>query len=276
MKLKHNKKRNTAFLYETLIRGLTKAIVEKNKELKDELVSILKEHFEKNSLLYKELKLYKTLCETYDLEPHVAEKLVYEIKREHLNIDKKQLFNEQSVLIKKINTLLSRSSFSNFLPNYKSLATVYQIFNEETPIKKRVLLENALVKKMASKFGEGELGIKPIDNIVYKSFVNRFNSEYSPKLLEEQKKLLNRYVSSFVDNGIELKIFLNEEISRLRQVTETSLNLKDVLDDKTMVEKTKKVLDILESFKKSKIDKKLVMQVLKIQSLAKEIQSNGN
>ena len=154
MKLKHNKKRNTAFLYETLIRGLTKAIVEKNKELKDELVSILKEHFEKNSLLYKELKLYKTLCETYDLEPHVAEKLVYEIKREHLNIDKKQLFNEQSVLIKKINTLLSRSSFSNFLPNYKSLATVYQIFNEETPIKKRVLLENALVKKMASKFGE--------------------------------------------------------------------------------------------------------------------------
>ena len=51
MKLKHNKKRNTAFLYETLIRGLTKAIVEKNKELKDELVSILKEHFEKNSLL---------------------------------------------------------------------------------------------------------------------------------------------------------------------------------------------------------------------------------
>ena len=33
MKLKHNKKRNTAFLYEALVKELTKSIVHGNKEL---------------------------------------------------------------------------------------------------------------------------------------------------------------------------------------------------------------------------------------------------
>ena len=33
-KLKHNKKRNTAFLYEMLVRELTKSVVKKNEELK--------------------------------------------------------------------------------------------------------------------------------------------------------------------------------------------------------------------------------------------------
>ena len=34
MKMKHNKKRNTAFLYEVIIRELTKAIVEGDKNKK--------------------------------------------------------------------------------------------------------------------------------------------------------------------------------------------------------------------------------------------------
>ena len=57
MKLKHNKKRNTAFLYETLIKEMTKAVIEKNIELKNEIFSIIKESFQNNSNLYKELKL---------------------------------------------------------------------------------------------------------------------------------------------------------------------------------------------------------------------------
>ena len=34
MKLKHNKKRNTAFLYEILVRQLTKSIIDKNNDEK--------------------------------------------------------------------------------------------------------------------------------------------------------------------------------------------------------------------------------------------------
>ena len=41
----HNKKRNTAFLYECLIRELTKAIIKENKEQQRVVKSILKEFF---------------------------------------------------------------------------------------------------------------------------------------------------------------------------------------------------------------------------------------
>ena len=64
MKLKHNKKRNTAFLYETLMRELTKSILSKDANNKRSLIKIIKEHFGKDSILIKELRLYKTLYET--------------------------------------------------------------------------------------------------------------------------------------------------------------------------------------------------------------------
>ena len=40
-KQKHNKKRNTAFLYEALVREMTKAVVSKDKGRKDKVVDIL-------------------------------------------------------------------------------------------------------------------------------------------------------------------------------------------------------------------------------------------
>ena len=206
----------------------------------------------------------------------MAEKLIYEIRQEHSKLNEKKLFSEQSILIKKINSLLSKSVFSNFVPNYKSLATVYQIFNQETPVKKRVLLEHALIKKMSNKITDSELKIKPINSLVYKSFVSRFNSEYSSTLISEQKELLSKYISSFVDNGIELKMFLNEEISRLKDSIKESLSLEDIKQDTEMVSKTKKILETLDNFRKDRIDKNLIMKVLKIQNLAKEIENDGH
>ena len=41
MKLKHNKKRNTAFLYEVLIKEYTKAVVRKDNKLKRQPVTVL-------------------------------------------------------------------------------------------------------------------------------------------------------------------------------------------------------------------------------------------
>ena len=59
--MKHNKKRNTAFIYETLSRELTKAIVDKNDNKKKVVLAIIKEGFGNDTTLAKELTLYKTL-----------------------------------------------------------------------------------------------------------------------------------------------------------------------------------------------------------------------
>jgi len=76
---------------------------------------------------------------------------------------------------------------------------------------------------------------------------------------------------SFSDNGIDLKIFLNEEIPRLKRVVNSSFKMEVIKADDEMNNKTKQVLNLLEGFKNKKIDKDVVRQILKIQGLAREI-----
>ena len=140
-KTKHNKKRNTAFLYEALIRDLTKSVLEHNKGRKKVLVGILREHFQKDSLLARELELYKTISEAANLPIKIAERLLQEVKLERLRIDDDELFGEQTELIKIINKSLGKDVYTNFVPHYKSLATIAQLFSTSVPIKKRVILE---------------------------------------------------------------------------------------------------------------------------------------
>ena len=129
MKQKHNKKRNTAFLYEALARELTISILESNHERQKKATSILKEFFKKGEMLSDELGLYQNLTDVDSLSAHAADKLIQETRFLHSRLDKKQIFNEQTRLISKINKELSKDVFSYFVPNYKSLATIYQIFN---------------------------------------------------------------------------------------------------------------------------------------------------
>ena len=50
--MKHNKKRNTAFLYETVIKELTKSIVKKNNEKKYKLKRFFEICFELVELMF--------------------------------------------------------------------------------------------------------------------------------------------------------------------------------------------------------------------------------
>jgi hypothetical protein len=269
-KTKHNKKRNTAFLYEALVRDLTKSVLEHNKGRKKVLVDILKEHFKRDSLLARELELYKTISEATNLPTKIAERLLQEVKSERSKIDDDDLFGEQTSLIKKINKNLGKDVYTNFVPHYKSLATIAQLFSTSVPIKKRVILEEGLIKYISSE-GETET-MSTVDNVVYNSFVKRFNDSYTD-LYEEQKRLLGTYIGSFGDNGLHLKVYLNEEINRLKDFIAKSLDLEEINEDSIMVEKTKKVLGLLEGFKNKDIDAKMLKQVLKIQGLAKEMET---
>jgi hypothetical protein len=254
-------------LYEALIRDLTKSVLEHNKLRKEILVDILKEHFRKGSSLARELELYKTISEAANLPAKIAERLVQEVKLERSGIEEDELFQEQTKLIKKINKNLSKDVYTNFVPHYKSLATIAQLFSSSLSIKKRIILEESLIKQISST-SETE-SLPTVDNVVYKSFVKRFNDVYTD-LHEEQKKMLGTYITSFGDNGLHLKIYLNEEIGRLRNSIIRALEMKDVKDDETMIEKTKRVLSMLESFKDRDLDAKMLKQILKIQDLVRE------
>tara|TARA_Y100000592_G_scaffold29786_1_gene47501 strand:+ start:247 stop:1056 length:810 start_codon:yes stop_codon:yes gene_type:complete len=269
--MKHNKKRNTAFLYEALVKELTKASLRSDKSGQSIISSILKEHFNTNSILGKELELYQTIVSTSEVEADTAERILSEVKRVYHTLSPKEIYDEQSEVIGKVNKDLTKDIFRNFISNYKSLATINQMFSDKTPINKRIMLEKAVIEKMIMPKTKQQ-HMKPIDNITYKMFVNKFNEKYGDTLNENQKILLSRYVTLSPETAVEFKVYINEEISRLKSSIVNLQNKKEVLLDESLSNKNKQILDILESFKQQSINDNMIKTILKVQSLESEIE----
>ena len=89
--------------------------------------------------------------------------------------------------------------------------------------------------------------------------------------MEEQKTLLNKYVMSFINNGVEFKFYLNEEITRLKEKLNESVKISEIKEDKQMTEKMKMIIGYLENFNKQPLNKESLQQILKIQTLIQEI-----
>ncbi len=273
-KIKHNKKRNTIFLYEALVRELTRATVEKDQDRRETILSIVKEHFSNNTTMGREVRIYKNILETKDTKTTIAEKILSESKIEYSVLDKKQIFIEQSQMISKINKELSKGVFTTFVPNYKNLATLHQVFNNlDLSAKQRVLLEEEALQLMVEGTQEVEKKeLKHIDNLVFKSFVERFNNEYTG-LLEEQKTLLSRFIASGVGEDLEFQIYLNTEIGRLKEEVSVAKETKEFVEDNEMTEKADQVLGLLETFSQKPLEDGDLKKILKIQELAREIKN---
>ena len=273
-KVKHNKKRNTAFLYEALIREMTKAVVSRDGERKNKIANILKESFSSNKVLGKELSLYQALLDSSELDSVTAEKLLYQIREAYSELDSEEVYNAQSYVIDRINKEVGSSVYNNFVPNYKSIATVSQLFGADASaagIKRGVILEQKVLQTLTGKKLDTQpTEMKPIDNIVFRTFTGKFNEVYSEGLLSEQKELLNRYILSF-DSDTDIKIYLNEELSRLHSALKDALSSEEISSDKSMVESTSSVIKMIEEFRTQPIDKSFVEKVLKIQNLVHEI-----
>ena len=273
-KIKHNKKRNTIFLYEALVRELTKATVDKDQDRRETILSLVKEHFNKNTVMGREVRIYKNILETKDEKSSIAEKILSESKVEYSVLNKKKIFTEQSQMISKINKELSKDVFTTFVPNYKNLATLHQVFNNlDLSAKERVLLEEEVLSLMTEACKKSEKkDLKHIDNLVFKSFVERFNQEYGG-LLKEQKTLLSTFIASGVGNDLEFQIYLNTEIGRLKEEVSIAKQTKEFIEDKEMSQKADHVLGLLETFSQKPLEDTDLKKILKIQELAREIKN---
>jgi hypothetical protein len=149
MKLKHNKKRNTLFLFETLMYEFTQASLNKDNEYAKDIKKTILSFFNKNTPLYEELQLYKSIVNTTNIKDRrVAEKILFESKLEYIKLNKQQVFSSQTALINRINKNLRPSIFNNPVKNYTSMASAYQIFNNTSDVKTRVLLEEEMLENM--------------------------------------------------------------------------------------------------------------------------------
>ena len=274
MKAKHNKKRNTAFVYEALIKEATIAVLKNDNERSKKAVDIIREHFNSDSLLTKDLECYRSLYENQSLEPEMSEKILREANISRRMINPDDLFAQQTNIINDVNKTLSPSVFNNFVPNYKALATINKMFNTSSP-KEKIILETKIINEM-SNTAEVDDNQIAIDNVVYRTFVTKFNEKYDEQLLEEQKNLLSHYITSFSDNSLELKMFLNEEIGRLKEKLTTAKNSDEISSDSSMSDKTQQILDRLDGYSQETISENVIMTVLKTQQLVKEIFEDVN
>ena len=274
MKKKHNKKRNTAFLFEVLVRELTKSFVTRDEKKSSQIKKMFKDSFGSDSVLAKELHCYKALQEKIGLDKYTAEKLVFETKKAYQSLDCEKIFLEQSKLIKNINVNLGTEVYSNFVPNYKTYATISQIFSDKTPVKNRVLLESGIINNL-SKDSKEEKQLKHVDSLVIKAFVKNFNEKYD-NLLNTQKSLLEAYIVSFLDNGVDFKVCLSEQLKTIKNKIEESLSLDEVKSDEQMITNTKKILELVEGFNVSSFDKKDLIKVLKLQKLVSEYDKDAD
>tara|TARA_R110001583_G_scaffold5202_10_gene28486 strand:- start:6698 stop:7513 length:816 start_codon:yes stop_codon:yes gene_type:complete len=271
--MKHNKKRNTAFLYECLIKELTKAIVREDKKRQIITKKIIKQFFNKNSELRKELSLYNSLLDSKSLNESFSHRLLEETKKDFYNLNRKNIFNNQTNLINIMNRELTHSVFSNFIPNYKDIASIGLYFqNDKLSAKKRIMLEQNLIKYM-SRNEKILTEMKHLDNLEYKTFVNKFNETYERTLRTEQKTLLTNYIVSFADNGLGLKSFLNEEIGRLKTAVQ-----QQIIEhaEEPNVENFKKVKAKLDSYTQTQINHQMVEDIFYIQDLIAEVSKNVN
>ena len=205
----------------------------------------------------------------------MSERILKEARMQRIMIDPEGLFKQQTKLIHDINKEVTPEVYNNFVPNYKTLATIDQIFSSKTSPKNRVIMENEIINKMKG-IPESSAEMPTIDSVTYRTFVKKFNNKYETHLLGEQKDLLTHYIASFADNALELKIFLNNEIGRLKVKLEEAKSVEEIKTDKEMLRKTDEIIKRLGSFASEGITENVLITVLKTQSLVEEIYNGHN
>jgi len=274
MKSKHNKKRNTAFVFEALSREATVAIIKGDHQRKEKVVSIVRKHFTSDSLLKKDLECYRSLYENQNLDETTSKKIVEAVMAAKRLIDPDGLFKQQTEIINDINKDLSPTTFNNFVPNYKTLATIAKMFNTNSP-KQSVMLETKIIDGMTGVIEEQKM--EAIDSLTYTTFTKKFNDKYNSSLLTEQKELLNHYISSFSHDDLETKIFLNRELGRLKKSLSEAVEVEDIANDPEMVRKTNAVRERLETLSnETSLNESTLLTILKTQELVKEIYDDAS
>ena len=72
------------------------------------------------------------------------------------------------------------------------------------------------------------------------------------------------------ENAVEFKLYINDEVGRLKEVVKKLQAKKEVLLDESLGQKNREILGVLENFKTQRINDEMIKTILKMQALAVE------
>ena len=285
-KNKHSKIRNTGLLFEILLRQVTADILD-NKQ-KNIALTIIKENFNTNTELGKELGLYNVMLNQKFNSDSKADFFISEVVKQYSKLNKSKLRREKYNVIKGIKENFDVSKLlSSKVPEYKTYASIYRLFeyNEvmspddktETyfhlieTITSPITTANALSSIITdtSKLNEDER------ILTYKILLEKFNSKHT-KLNKPQKVLLREYINN-VSNTNNLKGY----IQKIVPVIKSDLNqYLTSVGDRVLKIKLKEAINSIDKCcnidtKSKTVKDSIVVQTLRYMELLKELKKHA-
>lgn len=274
-KIKHSKYKNTGMLFELLARQITSEIISGRENTS---TLILKKFFGKNTELFKEYGLYKTLAEEKFSSETKANMLIDAVLKSRKRLDAAKLKEEKYQLIKAITESFDLNAFfQTKVQNYKLLASIYKLFEyspfdnpTEITRSKITILEN-LVGDSKKILDENVDSIshepKEIRLLSYKILVEKFNQKYGD-LNTSQKALLREYIGN-VSNTNNLAYYIKNEAVRIK---ETLLQKTSRVSDPTLRIKLTEVVGLLDQYETLKhVDETHVSALMRYYNLVQDL-----
>jgi hypothetical protein len=284
MKRFHNKRRNSALLYEFLVRHISKCLLEGKKADAEKAMSLSKKYFSVNSPLKDELVLFKVFETTKVQSEDSARKVLETVYNASKKINSRKIDEYKSKLIKEINYTFNDENFYNAkIPNYTFLASLQTLFNEARFKKsvvdevKKIQLEDYIIghllKEKQEKGGD-TLKVNPqYNNTVYKLVIKKFNEKYNDKLNESQKKLLTKFIAFQISGkDKDLKEFLKKEIINIGDKLKT-IKEESIVKDVDLMKKLKECKERLLTLNFDTINESKIFEILQYLKLVEEIES---
>jgi len=284
-KIKHTKIRNTGLLFEFLLRQITADVL--NKDDTSIAVKIIKEKFNENTELGKELALYNTLINKKFDSDKKADFFITEVINVRNKLNSSTLKREKYNLIKQIKETYNLSKFlSSKVPNYKLYASIYKLFeytNDISPEDKTEsyfnLIENITTTDKDIKLSE-TIGIQLPDDedlriLTYRTLLEKFNEKYE-HLNSNQKNLLRAYINN-ISNVNSLKEYINKQLPKIKKSIKQHINS---VDEKIVKIKLKEAVSSMNKF--CKVDNRstivkdnVVVQMMRYLELEKQLKKNA-
>ncbi len=239
---KHNKIKNTGILFELLTRQIAVDVMNDSKD--SPAIKIIKEFFNEKTTLGREKELYSILIEKKYKTMGQANILLEAVIKNRRKLSNRRLKNEKYNLIKRIKENYSVNDFFNSrIPNYKVLASIYNVFElesakekigpiEETDSKISIVenicgqsvKQNKKSKDLVESYQTQEQDVRLL---TYQLLVDKFNKKYS-NLNESQKNLLREYINN-LSNTNSLREFIDTEVIKVQKALKSHLRK---IDDK--------------------------------------------
>lgn len=280
----HNKKRNTALLYEFLIKTISSALVENDKRKSSIALKIIRRYFKSGTELYKEFRIFNALIKTTVSSDSVGTSILKEARAAVESLNHEMLDKEKSLLIRNINHAINDENFYDQpVSEYRMYASIQTLFNEwQKPVGTADIAllanyENQLREWLISEKKKEDHTI--IDEtpgttrLLMKIMMKKLNEKYSVSLNNDQREIIKAYAFSTAnDNQTTIKKKLEEVQGTLLEAIDvyTTQNSNNTFVIDKLQNAKSKILS--ESF--STVDDTTVSKFMLYSSLQHELTTN--